>query len=62
VIAAKGSGFFQFHSVIRPNAALVFNVDNAYTVGASGARASQVWAANGAIQTSDGNLKTNVMY
>ncbi|MEL7694962.1 MULTISPECIES: tail fiber domain-containing protein [Pantoea] len=61
VMAAKGSGFIQFNSVIRPNAAIVFNVDNAYTIGASGARASQVWAANGAIQTSDGNLKTNVV-
>lgn len=62
VVAAKGSRFIKFNKVIRPNAAIIFNVDNAYTVGASGARASQLWAANGAIQTFDGNLKTNVVY
>ncbi|EFM18627.1 hypothetical protein [Pantoea sp. aB] len=60
VISAKGTGFVQFNSVMRPNAAILFNIDNAYTVGASGARPSQVWAANGTIQTSDGTLKTAV--
>ena len=34
--------------------------DNSYTIGASGARWSQVWAADGTIQTSDERLKTDV--
>lgn len=33
-------------------------LDNAYSLGASGARWSSVWAANGVIQTSDGRDKT----
>ena len=35
--------------------------DNAYTCGASGSRWSAVWAANGTIQTSDLNTKTDVI-
>ncbi len=34
--------------------------DNAYTLGTSTARWSQVWATNGVIQTSDLRLKTNI--
>jgi hypothetical protein len=34
--------------------------DNAFTLGESGRRWSQVWSANGTIQTSDANLKTNI--
>lgn len=34
--------------------------DNAYTCGASGQRWSEVWAANGTIQTSDENLKQDI--
>jgi hypothetical protein len=34
--------------------------DNAYTLGASGFRWSAVWAANGTIQTSDENAKTEI--
>jgi hypothetical protein len=35
-------------------------VDNAYKLGISGRRWSQVWAANGTIQTSDARLKENI--
>jgi hypothetical protein len=35
-------------------------VDNAYQLGATGNRWTAVWAANGAIQTSDASLKTDV--
>lgn len=35
-------------------------VDNSYTWGASGARWSAIWAANGTIQTSDARTKTDV--
>jgi len=35
--------------------------DNSYTCGASGSRWSAVWAANGTIQTSDLNTKTDVI-
>lgn len=34
--------------------------DNSYSIGASGARWSAVWAANGTIQTSDPSLKTDI--
>jgi hypothetical protein len=37
------------------------NVDNSITCGASGQRWSAVWAANGTIQTSDINAKTDVV-
>ncbi len=36
------------------------NVDNTWSVGRSGNRFSEVWAANGTIQTSDMTLKTIV--
>lgn len=35
--------------------------DNAYTCGASGSRWSAVWSANGTIQTSDVNSKTDIV-
>ncbi len=35
--------------------------DNTYSLGASGARWSAVWSANGTIQTSDARLKTNIL-
>lgn len=35
--------------------------DNSYTLGADGLRWSAVWAANGTIQTSDSNSKTDVI-
>jgi len=60
-IAAKGNGFIQFNSVIRPNAAIMFNVDNAYTNGGPNARPSSVWAANGTVQTSDFNAKFDIL-
>jgi hypothetical protein len=34
--------------------------DNAFTLGESGRRWSQVWSGTGTIQTSDANLKTNI--
>jgi hypothetical protein len=40
--------------VIAPSA------DNSYTIGKSGAKWSAVWSFNGAIQTSDARLKTNI--
>lgn len=36
------------------------DVDNAFTLGESGRRWSQVWSSNGTIQTSDATLKTNI--
>jgi hypothetical protein len=36
------------------------DADNAFTLGESGRRWSQVWSATGTIQTSDANLKTNI--
>jgi hypothetical protein len=47
-LAGKGSG------------AVAPNVDNATTLGKSGARWSAVWAANGMIQTSDQREKTEI--
>jgi hypothetical protein len=44
----------SFNSVIAPGA------DNTYTCGASGARWSAIWAANGTIQTSDVRDKTDI--
>lgn len=61
LISAKGTGFIQTNSEIRFNGAIYPHVDNAYTVGRAGLRPSSVWAANGTIQTSDGNLKTDVV-
>lgn len=61
IIAAKGTGFVQFNSVIRPNAAILFNIDNAYTNGGPGARPSTTWAANGTVQTSDFNAKFDIV-
>lgn len=37
------------------------SVDNAYTIGTSALRASAVWAATGAIQTSDARAKTDIL-
>ena len=37
------------------------NADNAYSVGKSGNRWSAIWAANGTIQTSDANAKTDIV-
>jgi hypothetical protein len=42
------------------NAATRPAADNAYTIGGSGRRWSEVWAANGTIQTSDARDKTDV--
>lgn len=53
-IAVKGTG-----SVVT-NASFVPTVDNAFTLGISGGRWSAVWAANGAIQTSQESLKTDI--
>jgi len=36
------------------------NADNSYSLGASGARYNEVWAANGTIQTSDIRLKKDI--
>lgn len=59
-LAGKGTGFIQTNSVLRPNANIVPNVDNAVSAGISGNRFSSVWAANGTIQTSDGTKKTDI--
>jgi hypothetical protein len=43
-----------------PNSAVKAGADNAYTMGASGARWSAIWAANGTIQTSDARQKKDI--
>jgi hypothetical protein len=53
IVAPSGS-----RVAIQANVVPTF--DNTYTVGASGARPSAIWAANGTIQTSDGRDKTDV--
>jgi|688.fasta_scaffold192195_2 hypothetical protein len=45
----------QLGAITKPDS------DNAYTLGASGARWSAVWAVNGTIQTSDVNAKTEII-
>lgn len=54
VLAPKGGGTVIFSGNANPQ------LDNAMSCGASGARWSAVWAANGAIQTSDATLKTDI--
>ncbi|HMP91586.1 MAG TPA: hypothetical protein PKD90_01855 [Phnomibacter sp.] len=39
---------------------IIPETDNAFTLGESGRRWSQVWSATGTIQTSDASLKTNI--
>lgn len=56
-ITAKGSGVIQTNSEVRANAAVYPNATSTYTLGRSGNLWSQVWAANGTIQTSDARLK-----
>lgn len=46
--------------VINENGHLYPATDNAYSCGASGQRWSEIWAANGTIQTSDKRTKTEV--
>jgi hypothetical protein len=43
-----------------PQSAVKAGADNAYTMGASGARWSAIWAANGTIQTSDARKKKDI--
>lgn len=57
LLTAKGTGVIQTNSELRANAAVYPNVTSAYSLGRSGNLWSQVWAANGTIQTSDARLK-----
>lgn len=56
-LTAKGSGVIQTNSELRANASIYPNTTSTYTLGRSGNLWSQVWAANGTIQTSDARLK-----
>ncbi|MCR6635737.1 DUF2793 domain-containing protein [Devosia sp.] len=53
VVASDGSA--SFAGAVKPA------IDNAQTLGASGARWSAVWSATGTIQTSDMRLKTDIL-
>jgi hypothetical protein len=57
---ADGSTTLTDRIRIHSNGALIPITDNSYALGASGARWSAVWAANGAIQTSDERTKTSI--
>jgi hypothetical protein len=46
--------------LMYPQSAIKAGVDNTYTMGASGARWSAIWAANGTIQTSDARQKKDI--
>lgn len=52
-LSADGSATFA--GAVKPA------IDNAQTLGASGARWSAVWSATGTIQTSDARLKTDIL-
>lgn len=53
-MAVAGDGSVSFAGAVKPA------IDNAQTLGASGARWSAVWSATGTIQTSDMRLKTDI--
>jgi hypothetical protein len=55
IAADSGLDIFMY-----PLNAVKAGVDNAYTMGASGARWSAIWAANGTIQTSDARQKKDI--
>ena len=61
-VAGGATTFYHTTSDLIINAAGNFfpNTDDAVTCGASGKRWSQVWAANGTIQTSDPRTKTDI--
>jgi len=49
------------NEIMRANAAgLIPGSDNSFSLGKNGARWSQVWAADGLIQTSDARMKTSI--
>jgi hypothetical protein len=50
---ADGASTVTDRVVVGPDGVMRPNADNTYTLGKSGARWSEVWAANGTIQTSD---------
>ena len=52
--ATPGTDKLSVAGVIAPSA------DNSYSMGKIGARWASVWSVNGAIQTSDARLKTNI--
>lgn len=66
-VSADGSGWTEAVKVAGSGGSMTFSghllpaVDNALTLGSSGARWSAVWATNGVIQTSDGRLKRDVV-
>jgi len=55
-------GYIYFNQQIKTNGGIVPEVDNSVTCGATGLRWSEVWAANGTIQTSDARFKDFLDY
>jgi hypothetical protein len=62
-IAANGNvgiGTTTFNDKLAVGGHVAPSSDNSFSLGKSGAKWSEVWAVNGAIQTSDARLKTNI--